>query len=156
MEFSVRYDRTTKVLTALVCVLLLSVPLFTDAPKILAISALVIAASFAWSPRGYTISGRTLTVKRLVGNARVPLNDLRDVRRATADDLRGCLRLFGSGGMFGYFGLFRTSKLGRCWWYATNRQNMVVVITGDQTVLVSPAEVDAFLSIIGPVQSTSS
>jgi hypothetical protein len=156
MEFGAPYDRTAKILTGIVCALLLSAPLFAGTSKILAISALVIAASFAWSPRGYAVSGRTLTVKRWVGNARVPLNDLRDVRRATADDLRGCLRLFGSGGMFGYFGLFRTSKLGRCWWYATNRQNMVVVITGDQTVLASPADVDAFLSMIGPVQSTSS
>jgi hypothetical protein len=153
MDFGARYDRTAVILTAMVCALLLAVPALAGSRKILPISALVILVTFACSPRGYAVSGRTLTVRRWIGNARIPLHDIKQARRATADDLRGCLRLFGSGGMFGYFGLFRTSTLGKCWWYATNRQNMVVVITGDQTVLVSPEDVDGFLTAIGPVAS---
>lgn len=156
MEFSVRYDRTAVILTALVCALLLAVPALAASARILPISALVILVAFACSPRGYTVSGRTLTVRRWIGNARIPLHDVKQARRATAGDLRGCLRLFGSGGMFGYYGLFRTTQLGKCWWYATNRQNMVVVITADQTVLVSPEDIDGFLAVIGPVASTES
>ena len=45
-------------------------------------------------------------------NAIVPLLDIREVRPATKDDFGGCIRLFGNGGLFGYYGLFRTSKLG--------------------------------------------
>lgn len=156
MEFGVRYDRTAGVLTALVCALLLAVPVLAGAPRILPISGLVIAVAFACSPRGYSVSGRTLSIQRWIGNARIPLDDLKQARHATSDDLRGTLRLFGSGGMFGYYGLFRTSTLGKCWWYATNRQNLVVVITGDQTVLVSPEDVVGFLTVIGPGTSIQS
>jgi len=156
MEFGARYDRTAKILTGLVCALLLAVPLWAGSAQILFISVLIVGTVFACSPRGYVISGRMIVVKRWIGNARIPLEDLRDARRATPDDLRGCLRLFGSGGMFGYFGLFRTSPLGRCWWYLTNRQNTVVVIAAGQTSLFSPDNIDGFLAAIGPVEAGES
>jgi hypothetical protein len=55
--------------------------------------------------------------------------------------------------MFGYYGLFRTSEFGKCWWYVTNRQNTVVVITDEKTALFSPDDVDGFLAAIrAPVQ----
>jgi hypothetical protein len=50
--------------------------------------------------------------------------------------------------MFGYYGLFRTSKLKKCWWYVTDRQNTVVVITDEKTALFSPDDVDGFLAAI--------
>ena len=82
------------------------------------------------------------------GGARIPLERVREARRTTSADLRGCIRLWGSGGMFGYYGLFRTSKLKKCWWYVTDRQNTVVVITDEKTALFSPDDVDGFLAAI--------
>lgn len=81
----------------------------------------------------------------MIGKARISLEGLREARRANADDMQGAIRLWGSGGFFGYYGLFRTSRLGRCWWYVTNRRNLVVVIAG-QTALFSPDDVDGFLA----------
>lgn len=150
MEFGVRYDRTTVVLTVLASALLLGAPILTRNATILPFSALVVLAAFAWSPRGYSVSGRTLTIRRWIRDARIPLDDVKQARRAAAGDLRGCLRLFGSGGMFGYYGLFRTSALGKCWWYATDRKSLVVVITGGRTVVVSPEDADGFLAAVGP------
>jgi len=57
-------------------------------------------------------------------------------------------RLAGSGGLFGYYGLFQTSKLGRSNWYLTNRQHSVVVITASRTVLLSPDDADGFLAAV--------
>jgi hypothetical protein len=56
--------------------------------------------------------------------------------------------LGGSGGLFGYYGLFSTSKLGRSTWYVTNKSNSVVVITAAKTVLLSPDDPDAFLATL--------
>ena len=104
--------------------------------------------SYAYSPRGYAALDKALIVKRLIGNVRIPLDDIREARMATADDLSGCIRLWGSGGLFGWYGLFRTSKLGKCTWYVTNRGNAVVLVTSEKTAVVSPDDVDGFLGTI--------
>jgi hypothetical protein len=51
--------------------------------------------------------------------------------------------------LFGYYGLFRTSKLGKSTWYVTNRGKAVVVVTGEKTALFSPDDVEGFMTAIG-------
>jgi hypothetical protein len=109
---------------------------------------MVLGLSYAFSPRGYIVSEGVVLVKRLLGNARISLQGFREVRAADRNDLRGCLRLFGDGGLFGYYGLFRTSKLGKCSWYVTNRDKAVVLIAGDKTVVLSPDDVNGFVAAV--------
>ena len=77
------------------------------------------------------------------GPAIVPLAGVREVRRAAPEDFRRAIRLFGSGGLFGYYGLFSTSRLGRSYWYVTDRSKAVVVVTAVKTALFSPDDVPA-------------
>jgi hypothetical protein len=158
MPFAASYDSFTKILSAIVCVGFLAIIIATHNPVISTLAIVVILIAFAYSPRGYVLSGRSILVRRLAGQASIALEDVREVRRTTADDLRGCIRLRGSGGLFGYYGLFRSSKLGEFTEYVTNRNNSVVVITGSKTVLVSPDDVEGFLAAIrvtAPVQASS-
>src|SRR5271166_5844996 len=112
MTFSASYDSFTKFLSAFVCLGFLAVILASHNIIISALALVVILISFAYSPRGYVVSDRSILVRRLAGGVRIPLDDVRELRRSTEDDLRGCIRLRGSGGLFGYYGLFRSSKLG--------------------------------------------
>jgi hypothetical protein len=144
MEFSASFDRTTKITSTLVCLLLLAVILAVHNIVLTCLSLLVIVLSYAYSPRGYVLADRSILVQRLFSNARIALDDVRQARRATPDDFCGCIRLWGSGGLFGYYGLFRTTNLGKSTWYVTNRSNAVVVITGAKTVLFSPDDPDGF------------
>jgi hypothetical protein len=160
--FSASYDRLTSVLSIVGCGVILLIPLGI----ILALHStflgsfvfgavgLIILLAYAFSPRGYTVSQGVITVKRLIGDVRFPLNGKSEVRTATRDDFRGCIRLFGSGGLFGYYGIYRTSRLGTCRWYLTNRSKAVVVAAGKRA-LFSPDDVDGFLGAIGrtPVPS---
>jgi len=147
-SFSASYDRTTKIISAVVCVILAVVPISTNIFALAALGWLLVAVCYAYSPLGYAVSDRSIKVKRLIGRLRIPLEGVREVRRATAEDFRGCLRLWGSGGFFGYYGLFRTSRLGKCTWYVTNRSKAVVLITETKTTLFSPDDVDGFLAAI--------
>jgi hypothetical protein len=147
-SFSVSYDRTTKIITAVVCVILAVVPLSTKIPAIGALGWVLIAVCYAYSPLGYTIADRSIFVKRLIGRVRISLDGVREIRRATAEDFRGCLRLWGSGGLFGYYGLFRTSNLEKSTWYVSNRGKAVVLITETKTALFSPDDVDGFLAAV--------
>jgi hypothetical protein len=148
MTFSASYDRNTKIISAIVCLGLLAVIVAVHNFVLTSLSLLVIFLCFAYSPRGYLFAGRSILVKRLAGTARVPLDELREARRATPDDFRGGIRLWGSGGLFGYYGLFSTTKLGKSTWYVTNRSNSVVVVTAAKTVLFSPDGAEEFLAAI--------
>jgi len=147
-SFTASLDRTTKIISAVVFAVLGFGVVATQNLAVALLGAAVIAISYAYSTRGYEITDRSIVVRRLIGAVRIPLDDLRELRAATRDDFRGCIRLWGNGGFFGYYGLFRTSKLGKCTWYVTNRANAVVLITASKTVLLSPDDVDAFLAAV--------
>ena len=147
-SFSASPDRTTKVISTVVFVILGLAAFATQSIMVAVLGVAVIAVSYAYSPRGYEVAQPYLIVRRLMGPVRIPLDDIRELRAATADDFRGCIRLWGNGGLFGYYGLFRTSKLGKCTWYVTNRGKAVVLITAAKTVVLSPDDVDRFVAAI--------
>jgi hypothetical protein len=151
MTFTASYDRTTKIISAVVCLGLLAVVIGVQNFAAACLSLLVLAVCLAYSPRGYVLDGRSILVRRLVGTARIPLDEVREARRATPGDFRGSIRLWGSGGLFGYYGLFSTASLGKSTWYVTNRSNAVVLTTAAKTVLLSPDDPDGFLASIRSV-----
>jgi len=146
-SFSASYDSTTRIISAVVIVLLASVVFATRSTIVAGVETVLLILSYAYSPRGYSIVDRAIVVSRLIGDVRIPLDGIRELRAAGADDFRSCIRLFGSGGLFGYYGLFRTSKLGKCIWYVTNRGNAVVTI-GQKTVVFSPDDVNGFVAAV--------
>ena len=144
-HFAASYDLTTKIISAVVVVFPLIVGAVVHSIFIGGLAFLIVFFAFAYSPKAYVVSDRAIEVERLISNVQVPLEDVRETRRINTDDLRGCIRLWGSGGLFGYYGLFRTARLGRCTWYVTNRKNVVVIIAQSKTTLYSPDDVDGFL-----------
>src|ERR1039458_7373336 len=97
VSFSAPYDRIAKIVTVVVCAVLLAVALIPHVPAFVwGIDILIVLVAYAYSPRGYVVSDRCITVKRLVGNVQVPLDGLPEARAAGADDFQGCIRLWGS------------------------------------------------------------
>jgi hypothetical protein len=149
VHFSASYDLTTKTVSALACIVALGGAMLAHSVIVGCLLLFGVAMSYAYSPRGYVCSGRTLTVKRLIGDVEISLEELREARAAAKDDFRGGIRLWGSGGLFGYYGLFRTTRLGKCTWYLTSRSNAIVVVTAAKTVLLSPDDATSFLATVG-------
>src|SRR5579872_3994254 len=149
MSFSATYDRTTRIVTAVVCALTIGLALLLPAWIAAVTAILVIVLPFLWSPRSYIVEPGVITVKRRIGSVRIPLENVREFRPATPNDVSGCIRLMGSGGLFGYYGLFRTSRLGKCTWYVTDRSRMVLLVTDAKTCLFSPDNVEGFFLAAG-------
>jgi hypothetical protein len=144
-EYAAGYDRTTKIVSAIVTVVLLAAMTFG---RLGFLGPLILLIAYAYSPRGYAVSDNSLIVRRWVGDVRIPLNMIREVSIARNGELSGALRLWGSGALFGYYGLFRTTALGNSWWYLTNRANCVVIKTTGKTFVVSPNDVDGFVAAL--------
>jgi hypothetical protein len=149
MSFRASYDVTTKVISAAVFVLFLVIAVQTKSIAAEAISAILFAAAYAWSPTGYAIADGFIVIRRVVGNVRIPVASIREMRAASTDDLRFSMRIFGSGGLFGYYGLFRNSKLGTSNWYVTNRKHAVVLVSDSGTAVISPDDVPGFIAAVG-------
>lgn len=149
-DFSVSLDNLAKVMTALTFALLAGVAAVSQSAFTAAIAGGILFVSYAFAPRGYVVAEGVLRIRRLAGDVRIPLETVRDARRATSDDLRCAIRLWASGGLFGYYGLFRTTSLGKSWWYVTDRAKAVVVETGEGPLVFSPDDVNAFVSAVRP------
>lgn len=146
--FSASYDSTTKAASAVICAILIVVAWLVHIIFVALLFPLLICLAYAYSPRGYVLSGGAIAIQRLIGNIRLPLAEIREIRMGTPDDFTGLVRVRGSGGLFGYYGLFRTAKLGKCYWYVTNRSKTVIVVTQKRTLVLSPDDLQGFIEAL--------
>jgi len=147
--FSASYDSSTKVISVAVCLIVAAVAWVVHLIFLVPLFALAIGLAYAYSPRGFAVASGAIVIRRLIGNIEVPLADVRGIRAGTADDFGGLLRLWGNGGLFGYTGLFQTTRLGTCRWYVTNRNNTVIVTTPTKTLVLSPDDTAGFIAAAG-------
>lgn len=157
IRFTAPWSRQLKWLTALIAILLLGLPLMllNRAPQtgsvLFAISIwlppaiLLLGALFAI--RGYAIQGQTFQVLRPGWKTRIDLGDLQSAE-AKAEAMRGSIRIFGNGGLFGFIGLFRNDTLGRYRAFATDSANCVVLRFPARTIVVTPDRPEQFVAAI--------
>src|SRR6185437_2931920 len=159
-SFTTSYDSAAKTISAAVSVMFLVLGLATQNVAVGILFALILAAAFAWSPAGYSIADGFLSVHRVIGNLRIPLASIREVRVASPEELQGSIRIFGSGGLFGYYGNFRSprlgkGKLGKSTWFMTRHSHAVIVATSAGNFVLSPDDVDGFVAWTRPAGSAA-
>jgi hypothetical protein len=147
-SFATTYDLPSKLISAAVVAVFVVVFIITKNALACVFGLCVITLAYLYSPQSYEVSGRSILIKRLIGTVRLPLDNIRELRAGTAADFRRCIRLWANGGLFGYYGWFKTAKLGKCRWYMTNRSNSVIVVNDERTVVLSPSDVPGFLASV--------
>ena len=117
---------------------------------VLAVLGVVLAVSWAMSPRALVVDGGELRVERRAWRPlRIPLASV--VSASPLDRLgRGTLRVFGVGGFFGSYGLFSNGDLGRFRLYATRAGQAVIVRrTGKEVpIVLTPDDVAGTIGAI--------
>lgn len=155
LEFSAPWSNSVRLVTlGSVALLLLLVPagLFTGPRHLLvwrlAMIAMPLGALFGALPfavRGYVLTQRHLEVCRLGWSTVLPLAGLETVT-GEPEGLKGSLRLFGNGGLFGITGWFWNRRLGRFRAYATDPSRVVLLRYADgRKVVVTPGDVQHFI-----------
>jgi hypothetical protein len=100
---------------------------------------------WALAPRGFAIGdGRLRILRNGWPSTVIPLDAIRTVGVLDPDALRGSLKLLGMGGLFGYYGLFRSPTLGSYRLHATRAGGLVMVRTEGRTLVLTPEPPDAF------------
>lgn len=107
---------------------------------------LIILFCFLFRTTGYSIDPGQLTIHRPVKNLSFPLSEIESIAELTKGDLKGTIRSFGVGGLFGYFGKFYNMKLGRMTFYATRRDQAVLIrLRSGKQILLTPDDRERFI-----------
>ncbi len=99
-------------------------------------------------PRKLLLCMDGLTIVRVAGNIRIDKEDIADIRIRSFKPMH-LIRLFASGGLFGYIGRFRIRGEGTASFYATNLSKAIEIILKDgKRIVVSPENPEQFISMI--------
>ena len=117
---------------------------------VIALLLIIYLSAYLFRPQGYIITDEALIIKRSVSPVTILRSNITSTEQLSNNSLSGSIRLFGVGGLFGYFGKFSNRKLGTMTWYATRRNsNVVLITTTDQKkIILTPDEPAAFLAAL--------
>jgi hypothetical protein len=108
---------------------------------VLALLLGILLFSFLFRTTAYSLTSGELIIHRPIKDLSIAIANIKFVKPVDPENLKGTIRTFGVGGLFGYYGSFSNSILGKMTWYLTQKRNMVLIRTHqDQTILISPDE----------------
>lgn len=105
----------------------------------------------AWAlrPVNYRVTSSELIVYRVLNSVHISLNSIVSAEMIDSSRISWSVRTFGVGGLFGYYGRFRNADLGPMVWYATRRDQPVLIRTlQNQQIILTPDEPAQFLEAI--------
>ncbi len=153
-EYRAEWGTLTKVVTYGVAVLLIGLPILfmvidMNIPTVELLIAVVMPPSILvltapFMVRGYTVTPDQLIIHRLGWANKFNLVELQEIS-ADANMITGSWRMLGSGGLFGFFGLFRNRQLGTYHAYITDLNKVVVMKFASKTIVVSPHDPHDFI-----------
>lgn len=155
-KFKSPYDNLVKfitwgtilILTAVLIVLAVAEPVpFWFKISMLEFFGLLIYFTYAYSPLEYEIKQDYLIIRRKIKPVIITLDKIKEVRLDPQAASLLCLRLFGSGGLFGFFGTFYSGRLKVHKRYITSRKNSVVIVA-DKNYVISPEKPDLFVQLL--------
>ncbi len=106
---------------------------------------LALLLTWLFHPMKYVVDGSNLVIKRPLGSIKIPLREIREVSKIDRGGILAGFRLFGSGGLFGYFGAFRFRDHGTVSMWATDKNKLVFIRTDFKKYVISPDNVIEFL-----------
>lgn len=103
--------------------------------------------SYFFSPKGYSFDENKISILTRIKKIKIPLPEIKEIKKLEKEDLSGSLRIFGIGGLFGYTGIFYSKKLGFYLSFSTNYNNLII-IKAKKTYIISPENMDLFLEVV--------
>jgi hypothetical protein len=106
----------------------------------------VMGVVYLFRPVMYLVDEEGIHVYRAAGVYTMSKESIIRVHRADDYNAFRTIRLFGSGGLFGYTGLFYNSKYGQIRVMASQLKNFIIVYTDRrQPIMITPDNADAFM-----------
>ncbi len=95
--------------------------------------------TYLYAPQAYFIDTTQLVIIRMAHNKTIKISDITEVHLIADDEMGVTMRTFGVGGLFGYYGRYVSTKMGRLTFYTTQRKNRIVIKTKDgKNIMITP------------------
>jgi len=152
MESNAKWDAFTKLITTFVLAFVVVIIFLSirnnmaGAGNIISIRfiifiLIVIGTTFLFSIRKYRLTNDSIEIIRVLNTKPVPLSSIKEVRILSDAEIAWTIRLFASGGLFGFIGYFWTSKLKLISVYATRMTRLVLITTTEnKKIIISPED----------------
>ena len=107
-------------------------------------SLIVLLVPYLFKPNGFVLNSQELKIKRIMNDISVPYKLISKIERGKWT--WKVVRLGGSGGLYGYLGLFHFFDIGNVWMYVTNRNKLVLIeLISGKKYAISPENIEDFV-----------
>ena len=104
------------------------------------------------STKSYKIDAERITITRPLRSFSINFADIIKVELLSPKQLSGLIRTFGVGGLFGYYGKYYNSSLGRINLYTTQRKNRILIVTRENVaIVISPDDPSLYQNLISSI-----
>ena len=101
------------------------------------------------APQRLEVGESQIVILRRYRSVTIRRDEVRSVEKLPKDAMRGAIRTFGVGGLFGFFGRYYTRSIGSFSLYATGTDNLFLIRKWDGTnIVISCAEPDKIIKVI--------
>ena len=91
------------------------------------ISIIILIIPYLYTPKGFRLTSQSFQIERLHNTITIPYDQISSIQKGKWS--WKAARLGGSGGLYGYLGLYHLFGIGRVWMYVTNRHKMLLLET---------------------------
>ena len=157
MIYTTSLDKSAKIITIAVtiffaCIVVAQISTIKttgSSPAIFATAALLLTyfGTFSFRPVSYELNDNKLVIHRPLRNVNIPQDTIASVEQIDKASLSWSIRVWAVGGLFGYWGLFTNRKFGSMTWYATRKNNAVLIKTiYRRHIILTPDEPGKFVA----------
>jgi len=110
------------------------------------ITGLVLVVPYLLHVKNYELNSQGLKINTPLQSKNIRFEDIKSVIVCNYDQLGITIRLVGSGGVWGYFGVFYSREFGRISFNATSLTRTLVLIKGKRKkIIISPDDTESFI-----------
>lgn len=146
MIYKASLDKTATIITSIITAIFGALIVFKFIISLAIILSLIYFICLLLRPLNYQITEDELIIRRLIKNVHVKRSEIESIEMLEKNALSGSLRIFGVGGLYGWYGKFSNKRQGTMTWYVIRRDKPVLIIKKDsKKILISPDEAEAFV-----------
>lgn len=146
MKFKASLDKTAIIISSIISILLgLSILYKFNLPITFMLLTIYLICWYL-KPLSFDINEDEIIIRRWFKSVHINKSEIESLDLIEKNRIRGSIRTFGVGGLFGWYGKFNNDELGSMTWYLTRRDRPILITTkSGKKILLSPDDTEGFL-----------
>jgi hypothetical protein len=110
---------------------------------------------YLYAPQAYLVESDRIKIIRPIDKVDITFNNISSIRLVDKSEIKTLIRTFGVGGLFGYYGHYYSSSLGKLTLYNTQRKNLLLIEQKvGRKILLSPDDTRMVETILAKLKNS--